>query len=319
MNILSILAVFYIGDDLVKRILFFTAIIILIPLFIINVFVRNDEINFIFSSGMQVRVKRTQTNEIVNVPFEEYIIGVVAGEMPSSFEKEALKAQAVAARSYVMKQMIYNKNKDYDVVDSVINQVYLDNEYLKTAWADEYTNKINKIKMAVLETYNEYLEYNGQVIDAMFFSTSVGATENSEEVFTNMVPYLRSVVSTWDEISPVYEINYSFTLTDFYKKLNLKFESSLNTEVIDKTSTGRIKKIKINGIDCQGAEIVKSLGLKSNYFIMELVDDVVKIKTKGYGHGVGMSQYGAQAMALKGFEYKEILAYYYQGTSLKKI
>ncbi len=173
--------------------------------------------------------------------------------------------------------------------------------------------------MAVLETYNEYLEYNGQVIDAMFFSTSVGATENSEEVFSNMVPYLRSVVSTWDEISPVYEIDYSFTLTDFYKKLNLKFESSLNTEVIDKTSTGRIKKIKINGKDYEGAEIVKSLGLKSNYFIMKLVDDAVKIKTKGYGHGVGMSQYGAQAMALKGFEYKEILAYYYQGTSLKKI
>ncbi len=319
MNILSILAVFYIGDDLVKKILFLTTIIILIPLFIINVFVRNDEINFIFSSSMQVRVKRIQTNEIVNVSFEEYIVGVVAGEMPTSFEKEALKAQAVAARSYVMKQMIYNKEKDYDVVDSVMNQVYLDNEYLKTTWANDYTSKINKIKMAVLETYNEYLEYNGQVIDAMFFSTSVGATENSEEVFSNMVPYLRSVVSTWDEISPVYEIDYSFTLTDFYKKLNLKFESSLNTEVIDKTSTGRIKKIKINGKDYEGAEIVKSLGLKSNYFIMKLVDDAVKIKTKGYGHGVGMSQYGAQAMALKGFEYKEILAYYYQGTSLKKI
>ncbi len=130
MNILSILAVFYIGDDLVKKILFLTTIIILSPLFIINVFVRNDEINFIFSSSMQVRVKRIQTNEIVNVSFEEYIVGVVAGEMPTSFEKEALKAQAVAARSYVMKQMIYNKEKDYDVVDSVMNQVYLDNEYL---------------------------------------------------------------------------------------------------------------------------------------------------------------------------------------------
>ena len=268
---------------------------------------------------MYVSVKKTQTEEIIKIPFEDYIIGVVAGEMPATFELEALKAQAVAARSYVMKQMVYNKDKDYDVVDSVLNQVYLSDSHLKSVWKEEYTKKINKIKTAVLETYNEYLEYDGQVIDAMFFSTSVGYTENSEEVFTNSVPYLRSVSSTWDTISPVYEVDYNFDLIDFYKKLALDYNESLNVEIIETTSTGRIKKLKINGVEFLGSKVVNLLNLKSNYFTINLKEKEVYIKTKGYGHGVGMSQYGSQAMALKGYNYKQILEHYYQGTNLKKI
>ena len=296
----------------------FCLIIIMIPYLIINTFVRNEEINFIYTTNMKVRVKNTQTEQITEVPFEDYIVGVVSGEMPSEFEIEALKAQAVAARSYVMKQMVYNKDKDYDVVDSVLNQVYLDNEHLKTVWKEEYTSKINKIKKAVFETFNEYLEYDGSVIDAMFFSTSVGYTENSEEVFTNEVPYLRSVESKWDEISPSYELKYNFSLNDFCKKLDIEC-SNFKIEIIDKTSTGRIKKIKINNKQFDGNEIRNILKLKSNHFDINFENDKVFITTKGYGHGVGMSQYGAQGMALKGYNYEDILKYYYQGTNLKKI
>jgi len=302
-----------------KKVLILTFVIIAIPFFVVNFFIKDEEIEFKYASNMYIRVKDTQNNTITKVPFEDYIVGVLAGEMPISFELEALKAQAVAARSYAMKQMAYNKDKDYDVVNTVMNQVYLTEDYLKSVWKDEYVNKINKIKTAVLETYNEYLDYNGNVAEAMFFSTSVGYTENSEEVFTNEVPYLRSVSSTWDEISPVYEVKYSFSLNDFYKKLNLNYSDKISLEVLSKTSTGRIKQIKINGVIFQGNSVMNLLNLKSNHFSIVQNNDKVNIVTKGYGHGVGMSQYGAQAMALNGYNYKEILSHYYQGTTIKKI
>ena len=300
-----------------KKILLLTCLIVFIPYIIVNLFIKDEEIKLKYTSNMVVRVK--QDDEIINVPFEDYIIGVLAGEMPISFELEALKAQAVAARSYVMKKMEANINKDYDVVDTVLNQVYLDDEHLQEVWQEDYTDNINKLKQAVLETFNEYLEYDGKVVDAMFFSTSVGYTENSEEVFTNKVPYLRSVASTWDEISPVYEVNYTFELDNFYNKLNLNYSDTLDIELLDTTSTGRIKKLKINGTTLEGNNVVSNLNLKSNHFDIELKNNKIYITTKGYGHGVGMSQYGAQGMALKGYKYDEILKYYYQGVEIKKI
>ncbi len=300
-----------------KKILLLTCIIIFIPYIIVNLFIKDDEIKFKYTSNMMVRVK--QDDKIINVPFEDYIVGVLAGEMPVSFELEALKAQAVAARSYVMKKMEANIDKEYDVVDTVMNQVYLDDEHLQEVWKDNYTTNINKIKQAVLETFNEYLEYDGKVVDAMFFSTSVGATENSEEVFTNKVPYLRSVSSTWDSISPVYEVDYTFSLEYFYNKLNLKYNETLDIELLETTSTGRVKKLKINGTTLEGNTVVTNLKLKSNHFTIKLENNKIYITTKGYGHGVGMSQYGAQAMALKGYTYDEILKYYYQGVEIKKI
>jgi len=302
-----------------KKVLLLTFAVVFIPFFIINFFIKTDDVKFIYTSNMSVRVKNIDTGNISSVPFEDYIVGVLAGEMPVSFEIEALKAQAVAARSYVMKQMVYNKDKDYDVVDTVMNQVYLSDEHLQAVWKDDYTEKINKIKTAVNETYNEYLEYDGEVAEALFFSTSVGYTENSEEVFSNKVPYLQSVSSTWDEISPVYQVNYNFSLDDFYKKLDLVYSSNINIEILDSTSTGRVKKLKINGVTYDGNTIVNKLKLKSNHFRITQNGSNIKIITKGYGHGVGMSQYGAQAMALEGYNYKEILSHYYKGTTIKKI
>lgn len=301
-----------------KKILLLTCLIIFIPYIIVSLFIKEENIKFKYSSNMVVRVKKTDSEEVIKIPFEDYIVGVLAGEMPISFEIEALKAQAVAARSYVMKKMEYNKDKVYDVVDTVINQVYLDDEHLRAVWKDDYNNNINKIKKAVLETHNEYLEYDGKVVDAMFFSTSVGFTENSEEVFPNEVPYLRSVESKWDEISPVYEVNYNFDLKDFYQKLDLGYNDKVNLEVIDKTSTGRIKKIKINNKLFDGSEVVNKLELRSNHFTINQNNDKVHIVTKGYGHGVGMSQYGAQGMALEGYKYDEILKHYYQDVKIKK-
>ena len=168
-----------------KKILLLTFIIILIPFTIVNFFKvdQKEEIKLNYESNTIIRVKRMASGKIVGVPFEQYIVGVLAGEMPIYFNLEALKAQAVAARSYALKRMEYNKDNDFDVVDSILNQVYLDDGYLKDAWGDDYVDNINKLREAVNATSMEYLDYNGDVIDALFFSTSNGYTETSSLVF----------------------------------------------------------------------------------------------------------------------------------------
>ena len=301
-----------------KKILLFSFLIIFIPFIIVTIFIRSDEITFNFSSNSVVRVYRQETDTIENVPIEEYVVGVLAGEMPVEFEIEALKAQAVAARSYVMTQIERNINKDYDVVDTVLNQVYLDNSKLMSAWKESYTDNINKIRSAVLSTKGEYISYNGKVAEALFFSTSPGVTENSEDVFTNKVEYLRSVESHWDSVSPIYSTTKTFDIKEFYNLLSLEYQEKLKIEVTSKTSTGRVKKIKINDKELTGNFVYSKLGLRSTYF--EIIQDGVKVivKVKGYGHGVGMSQYGAQGMALDGYTYDEILKHYYTKVEIKK-
>lgn len=304
-----------------KKFLLFTISLVLIPYLIVVLFIPQEkEIEFDYQEGITVRVHRHETDTIDTVYLEDYITGVLAGELPISFSVEAFKAQSVAARSYVLKKMQYNKDNAYDVVDTTMDQVYLDKSYLKKAWGKNYVERINKIKQAVIATAGEYMEYNGTVIDAFFFSTSVGFTENSEDVFSSKVPYLRSVKSQWDsEVSPVFKGNYSFSLTDFYNKLQIPFDQTLTLKVLETTSTGRVKKIQINGHTFTGNEVYQALGIRSNYFTIEQVFDMVYIETKGYGHGVGMSQYGAEGMAQSGFSYEEILKYYYQGVDFKKI
>lgn len=303
---------------MIKKILLFSSLIILIPFIMVTIFIKDEEITFNFSKNSVVRVYDEETGVISKIPIEEYIVGVVAGEMPVDFEMEALKAQSVAARSYVMIQMERNIDKEYDVVDTVTNQVYLDKEKLMSVWKDQYTEKINKIKTAVLETMGEYISYDGKVAEAMFFSTSPGLTENSEEVFTNKVAYLRSVESTFDEISPVYITNKTFTLKEFYNLLNLEYSDTLNIEITSKTSTGRIKKIKINDKELTSGYVMSKLGLRSTYFEIIKEDTKIIVKNKGYGHGVGMSQYGAQGMAKAGYNYQDILKHYYTGIEIKK-
>lgn len=304
-----------------KKLIFTTALIILIPYIFISIFIREpEEIKFKYMSNMTIRIKRSATGVIDVVPIEEYIVGVVSGEVPISFEMDALKAQAVAARSYVLKQLEYNRDNDYDVVDTVMNQVYLDSEQLKNRWGNDYIANLNKAKMAVLETKGEYLECNGSVVEALFFSTSTGYTENSGEIFPTQQPYLKSVASTWDaDVSPVYNDYFYFKLGDFYNKLGLPYSDTVYVELISTTSTGRVKQVKINGKLFSGDDVQYLLGLRSTFFSIIQNGEDITINTKGFGHGVGMSQYGAQGMALNGYKYDEILKYYYQGVEIKKI
>lgn len=278
-------------------------LVILLP-YLVNIF-------FYHEKGTNNLVKVKIDNKVINVPLEEYIIGVVAAEMPVSFDIEALKAQAVASRSYVAK-------KKFTVTNDTSNQVYLNKSTLKKKWGSEYKQNINKIKKAVYDTKGEVLVYKNEVIEALFFSTSSGYTENSEEVFSESRPYLKSVASTWDSISPSYQEIHFIKKEEFCDKLSIDC-NNLEIKIVDVTSTGRSKKIEINNKIYDSSEFIKKLNLKSSYLTISVLNDNVVIETKGYGHGVGMSQYGALAMALNGSKYDEILKYYYQNSEIKKI
>ena len=301
-----------------KKFITITIMISIIPFLFVKTFTKKDNIKFKYITNNIIRVLDEKTGQITEIPFEDYIKGVVASEMPTTFELEALKAQAVASRSYATYQMNGNNTKEYDVTNTTTNQVYKTESQLKQIWKDEYPQKINKIKKAVTETENQILTYNNQVVNAMFFSTSTGVTENSEEIFSSKVPYLRSVASKWDEESPSYQDTYKLTLNDFYNKLSLPYNQTLTITNIEKTTTGRTKKLNINGQTINGRQLAQKLSLRSNYFDITQNENDITITTKGFGHGVGMSQYGANGMAKEGYKYDQILKYYYQNTEIKK-
>ena len=302
---------------MLKKMMVSTFFIVLIPVIISTFFLTKFEETQIFDSHI-IKVKQVSKNEIVELNLEDYLVGVLAGEMPINFEEEALKAQAVVARTYALRRV--KDTNQYDVVDTTKNQVYLDDEYLKKIWGKNYEKNIQKIKRAVNETSHECIFYGDKLIDALFFSTSVGMTENSEDIFKNSVPYLRSVSSVWDEsFSPVFRENYSFKLEKFYELLKVPYSKNLTIEKTHVTSTGRVKEIKINGVKFTGQKVQQLLKLRSNYFTINKIGSNVEIETKGYGHGVGMSQYGANGMAKEGYTYKEIIDHYYQNVELKKI
>lgn len=308
-----------------KKMLFLTIIFIAVPSFFILTNYEEETVLKQFieekvnnNNETLIKVKQTNKNKIIEIDIEDYVRGVLAGEMPISFEIEALKAQAVAARTYGLRRI--SRNNKYDVVDTVMNQVYKDDETLKQTWGNNYDTYMDKIKKAVEETKGEYVDYNGTYADTLFFSTSVGNTENSEEIFGTKISYLQSVSSEWDEeVSPIYEEKNIFTRENFCKKLNLSDCSKIYVNVLEETSTGRIKKIEINNKIFTGTEVAYYLGVRSNYFYIYIENNNVVVKTKGFGHGVGMSQYGAEGMANNGYTYKEILEHYYQGTTIKNL
>lgn len=308
----------YTGDKM-KKLIFTTIIVLIIPVLTIIVLKpeKIKEKKYNKENNQIVRVKRSKTNEIQKIPLEKYLIGVLAGEMPVSYDIEALKAQAVAARTYTINKIEQNKNKEYDVIDTTDDQVYKDEEELKIAWKENYQANNNKILEAIKETRGEYLTYDGKPIHAFFFSTSSGNTENCKDVFGENLPYLVSVSSIWDESSPSYKNTTTYTKQEFLEKLGIPYNENINIE-IERNETNSIKNITINNKTIKGTEFRFKLGLRSTNLEIEQNNNIT-ITSKGYGHGVGMSQYGAKELANLGYKYDEILKYYYQGIEFKKI
>jgi stage II sporulation protein D len=271
--------------------------------------------------GVEVSVYRTASKTMEKLPLEEYVVGVVAAEMPADFEMEALKAQALTARTYIVKQMLSQNHvglpEGADTADTELHQVYKNEAELRALWKSDYSWKIKKIREAVQQTAGQILTYNGEPITATFFSTSNGYTENSEDYWSNSFPYLRSVESPWDKNSPKFYDQKVFTIKEFENRLGVQLANNKSVgTVIERTAGQRVAKVEINGKILTGKTVREKLDLKSTDFTWTVKGNNIIIKTKGYGHGVGMSQYGANGMAAAGKNYQEIVKHYYQGVEI---
>lgn len=247
-------------------------------------------------------------DEVESMNLEDYVVGVVACEMPASFDIEALKAMSVAARTFAEYKITTNKN--YKLSTTTKDQCYISVDRMKKNWKDNFDNNYNKILKAVKSTNNELMTYDDKIILSFYFSISNGYTENCENVFSQKLHYLKSVDSKWDKEYSYKEKTIKMSIKDFMNKLGIK--SDIISDIkIDRSMTGRIKTITINNNNFKGTVFRSLLSLRSTDFDIKYDRDNVTITTRGYGHGVGMSQYGANAMAKKGYKYDEILKYYY--------
>jgi stage II sporulation protein D len=258
-------------------------------------------------------IKMKYNNEIKDISLEDYVLGVVACEMPASFNIEALKAMAVAARTFALYKI--NTNKDYVMKTSTSDQCYISIDKMKNNWGSSFDKNYLKIKQAVLETNNQHMTYNDEIIISFYFSISNGYTENCENVFSQKLDYLVSVDSSWDSKYQYKEKNIKYSVSDFLSKLNIKDEKILSI-CYDRSNTGRLNYISVNGVKYKGSKFRSLLKLRSTDVEITHDNEFVYIKTKGYGHGVGMSQYGANSMANEGYTYDKILYHYYKGIKI---
>lgn len=265
------------------------------------------------SSVSEITVYRSN-GSVINLNMTDYLIGVVSSEMPASFNLEALKAQSVLARTYALKI----KQTGKKLTDTVNTQSYIDIDQMKNKWGNSFNTYYNKIKNAVENTNGEYLSYNGNYIEALYHSTNNGKTESSLDVFGNYYPYLISVSSEYDKNASSYLRTINMPLDTISNKLGLSLNNDSVINILSYTDGGNIKEININGNNFSGKKVRELLGLRSADFDISISDNNANITTRGYGHGVGMSQYGANGMANAGYSYKDILSHYYPGTTLTK-
>lgn len=270
----------------------------------------------------QIRIPVLFTDGTVEeMELDTYLTGVVLAEMPAEFEFDALKAQAVVARTYTMKRHTSaSKHSNASVcTDHTCCQAYCtEAEFLAKG---ESAEMLNKIKDAVTATHGQVLTYNGSLIEATYFSCSGGRTEDAMAVWGEEIPYLQAVDSPGEENASHYMDTVTFTAAEFQQMLGLDLNGSTGAWIGDITYTdgGGVDTIIIGDSLFKGTEVRKLLGLRSTAFVITAVGNTVTVTTKGYGHRVGMSQYGADAMAVSGMDYQQILSYYYKGTVVEVI
>lgn len=269
-----------------------------------------------------------------SVDFDEYIKGVVAAEMPASYHIEALKAQTVAARTYAYNKIASGgknvpEHQGADVCsDSTHCQAWISREDALAKWpASKAKAYWDRISWAVKSTSGEMVYYENEIADPVFHANSGGETENSEDAWGGVVvPYLRAVKSLGEENSSGYYSEVEMPVNDFIlklKKVNPEFNVDSkkvfqSIKIIDYTGGGRVKNIEIGSKTFKGTDIRAIFNLKSANFTIENKKGKILFKVKGFGHGVGLSQCGADALAQKGYNYKDILGYYYKGVQVKK-
>ena len=277
-----------------------------------------------------VSVYVAETDKVLEMNKTQYLKEVVSAEMPASFEMEALKAQAVAARSYlVSRQNAYKisgapeSHKGADIcTDPTHCKAWISEEKRRESWGKDADKNWDKISRAVEETKDEVITYNGEVISAVFHSTSSGKTESSKDVWGGDRPYLVSVESYGDTLSPKYKSEKEMSLEEFKKiaKENIEGVDFSKGVVgnIARSDAGGILTVEIGGVYVKGTVFRKIYDLRSTNVEIIIDKDKVKFDVTGFGHGVGMSQYGANYLASQGKDYKEILKTYYTGVEIEK-
>lgn len=287
------------------------------------------------NEDVPIHVYIPELDKIVEMNLEDYIKGVVAAEMPAEFEPEALKAQAVAARTYAVKNMVafggpgIAEHPGADVsADHRQSQAWLSETKLKAKWGPfSYDRYWAKISQAVEDTHGLIASYNGEPINAVFHSTSGERTASAKEVWGYDYPYLQSVECKWDQKSPRYSDTKEISFAELEQRLGAdagvvsaaQSSSATVAGIVDHTGSGRVDKVRIGSKLLTGLAVREKLELRSANFTIEQKGDKLVFKTTGYGHGVGLCQYGANGLAKEGKDYKNILTYYYTGIALKNI
>ena len=266
----------------------------------------------------EIEIPVLSEGAVTEMELSDYLTGVVLAEMPASFETEALKAQAVVARTYAIRTSEKGIKHESGAVCTASNccQGYrLEADYLAQGGKKE---NLEKVRSAVADTANQVLTYEGELIEATYFSCSGGSTEAAVAVWGTDVPYLQAVSSPGEENSAYYTDTVTFTAEELEKLLDLELSGDPQDWITNTvyTAGGSVDVMEIGGISFKGTTLRTLLGLRSTAFTARCDGKSITITTKGYGHRVGMSQYGADAMAASGSSCEEILAHYYQGAIL---
>lgn len=274
------------------------------------------------------------SGKIIKIPDREFLYGVVSSEMPARFEEEALKAQAVACYTYFCRarnnfKNAKQKDKEYEFTVNTEKWInYVTEEGMKIKWGNNFDKYYSKIKNAVDSVFGEVVEEDGNLILAAYHAISSGKTEKSSDVFGGDLKYLTNVESPGDKLVAGYETHVEVTSNDFKNILtgqwnDCNFESNPSSWVgsLIRTEGGMVREINIGSHMAKGTEIRKMFALRSSDFDLNYNSDNDKFifKVRGYGHGVGMSQYGAEYMAKQGADYKKILGWYYPNTTVAKL
>lgn len=279
----------------------------------------------------EVSVSLLHDGQVLKLNMHTYLTGVLAAEMPASFNLEALKAQAVAARTYTVYKMLSGSSENHPEAqicsDSSCCQAFCDDADMKEKWGENYETNRDKIISAVLGTDGECVVYGDEPILAAFHSSSSGATQASGNVWGSALPYLISVESPESEEDvPNYEYTVTVSFSDFTETIASKYpDASFGEDKgtwIGETirdNSGRVQSVVIGGVSISGTALRTLFSLRSTAIDFEMIDTGISITTTGYGHGVGLSQYGANVLAEKGFSCEDIIAWYYTGTELRNI
>lgn len=272
-----------------------------------------------------ITVFRTAENKSVEMDMLEYVCGSVAAEMPLAYNEEAIKAQAVACYTNALRQKADTQREQNNITDDIkMHQGYIDEAQRREKWGADFDKYEKKLKNAVKSVENEALYYDGKLCVAAFHAISCGKTENSENLWETKMPYLTSVDSSGDKSAKGYGSTISYNTDGFNKCIQAlspapqSVKSLKDALKITKSSpSGTVLEATLGGNKYTGEQIRSAFGLRSPVFTIKIDDDTITFTVKGYGHGVGMSQYGANYLAEKGYTYDKILTHYYKGVEIK--